>query len=98
VAAFLFVTCGARGLEERGLGGIRLARVGVRPLLGGLKAAAPVQLSGVSPCGAPLLGGGGEMPADPLALAILVQPAAESRPRPGDCLVRDLQRVLPSAY
>ena len=82
------------GVEEllfgRGQLGVRL----FLPLQGLGEADASVQLAGWATQGVPGLGGGGEVVQDPLAFDVVLQPAAESRPRAGQRLVCDLDEAV----
>ena len=64
------------------------------PLQGLGEADASVQLAGWATQGVPGLGGGGEVVQDPLALDVVLQPAAEPRPRAGQRLVCDLDDAV----
>ena len=82
------------GVEELPFG---RGQVGVRPFLplqGLGEADASVQLAGWAPQGVPGLGGGGDVVQDPLAFDVVLQPAAEPRPRAGQRLVCDLDDAV----
>ena len=66
----------------------------VAPLEGLGEADAAVELAGGSAEGVPGVGGGGEVVEDPLALDVVLEPAAEPRPGAGERLVGDLDDAV----
>ena len=82
-----------RCVEELLLGRRKPLAVRSRPLERAVEAGAAIELGRVAPERVPLLRRGGEVLADALALAVFVEPAAQSRPRARQRFVRDLERV-----
>ena len=97
-AALLGVGGLAGGVEERLLG-VGEGGLGARlPVQHPGQPDAAVELAGRAPEGVPGVGRAAEVVPDALALDVVVEPAAEPGPGPGQCLVGDLEDALVAGH